>query len=129
MSACLEALLASYMSICCQWAAVDKAVYSVFRLCSYIAHIILNDAGLVTELGQYHWLTERGKSEVYVADYHTYAQLIHSMCVKLLLCNSRTGLFRVPFAKPGKESMDVEVFGMAGVPDGAVPGAPPPEGE
>ena len=35
---------------------------------------------------------------------------------------------RVPFAKPGKESMDVEVFGMAGVPEGAVPGAPPPEG-
>lgn len=25
--------------------------------------------------------------------------------------------------------MDVEVFGMAGVPEGAVPGAPPPEGE
>lgn len=36
---------------------------------------------------------------------------------------------RVPFAKPGKESMDIEVFGMAGVPEGAVPGAPPPDGK
>ena len=35
----------------------------------------------------------------------------------------------MPFAKPGKESMDLEVFGMAGVPAGAMPGDLPPEGE
>ena len=35
---------------------------------------------------------------------------------------------RVPFAKPGKDSMDLEVFGMAGVPEGAMPGDPPPDG-
>ena len=36
---------------------------------------------------------------------------------------------RVPFAKPGKDSMDLEVFGMAGVPEGAMPGVPPPDGK
>ena len=36
---------------------------------------------------------------------------------------------RVPFAKLGKDSMDLEVFGMAGVPEGAMPGDPPPDGK
>ena len=41
----------------------------------------------------------------------------------------RACMCRVPFAKPGKDSMDLEVFGMAGVPEGAMPGVPPPDGE
>lgn len=41
----------------------------------------------------------------------------------------RACMCRVPFAKPGKDSMDLEVFGMAGVPEGAMPGDPPPDGK
>ena len=41
----------------------------------------------------------------------------------------RACMRRVPFAKPGKDSMDLEVFGMAGVPEGAMPGVPPPDGK
>ncbi|CAK0732364.1 hypothetical protein CVIRNUC_000121 [Coccomyxa viridis] len=41
----------------------------------------------------------------------------------------RFALEKVPFAKPGKDSMDLEVFGMAGVPEGAMPGVPPPDDE
>ena len=35
---------------------------------------------------------------------------------------------RVPNAKPGREAMDKEIFGMAGVPSGMEPGAALPEG-
>eukprot|EP00877_Chromochloris_zofingiensis_P004540 jgi/Chrzof1/14087/Cz08g24200.t1 len=35
----------------------------------------------------------------------------------------------IPGAKPGRESTDREIFGMAGIPEGARPGAPFGEGE
>ena len=35
---------------------------------------------------------------------------------------------RVPAAKPGRESIDLEIFGMAGIPEGATPGNPLLEG-
>lgn len=37
-------------------------------------------------------------------------------------------LCRVPAAKAGRDSIELEVFGMAGVPEGAVPGALPLDG-
>lgn len=36
---------------------------------------------------------------------------------------------RVPAAIPGKDSIELEVFGMSGVPEGASPGMPLPEGD
>jgi hypothetical protein len=51
--------------------------------------------------------------------------------MRALVCARRQSLLclcRVPAAKPGKDSIELEVFGMAGVPEGAMPGAPPPDG-
>ena len=32
---------------------------------------------------------------------------------------------RIPYAKPGRESVDFEIFGMAGIPEGMEPGTDP----
>lgn len=45
------------------------------------------------------------------------------------LCQSLNLLpCRVPNAHPGKDSVNIEIFGMAGVPEGAVPGGAAPPG-
>ncbi len=36
---------------------------------------------------------------------------------------------RVPNAMPGRDSVNIEIFGMAGVPEGAAPGVTVPVGE
>ena len=56
---------------------------------------------------------------VYRARCQWYPQKLADQAAKCRAC-----MCRVPFAKPGKDSMDLEVFGMAGVPAGAMPGVP-----
>ncbi len=38
-------------------------------------------------------------------------------------------VIRVPNAMPGRDSVNIEIFGMAGVPEGAAPGVTVPVGE
>lgn len=38
-------------------------------------------------------------------------------------------MHRIPGAKPGRDTLDLEIFGMAGVPDDFQPGEAPPEGQ
>ncbi len=48
-------------------------------------------------------------------------------CARLLPCRSCSRAAprcRVPSAKAGRESIDLEIFGMAGIPEGATPGNP-----
>ncbi len=39
-------------------------------------------------------------------------------------CSRAAPRCRVPSAKAGRESIDLEIFGMAGIPEGATPGNP-----
>ena len=43
-------------------------------------------------------------------------------------CANRWSQHRIPFAKPGRDSIELEIFGMAGVPEGMEPGDPAPAG-
>ena len=45
-------------------------------------------------------------------------------CSPVAVANTQRSRCRVPAAKPGRESIDLEIFGMAGIPEGATPGNP-----